>query len=130
MEQNGALSRKNAQIWDWLFQTIEIPLAEQQEFAVTAMAMGLSLSQIRALLAIVQGANASPSRSMIHRRVQAAGKAAGDVHKQLDRSCKALVLVGCLDEIFFHRRPVPVGIEPHSMVWFLGKESVDHHSST
>src|SRR5271157_3630 len=36
--------------------------------------------------------------------------------------CKALVLVGCLDEIFFHGCAVLVGVEPASMVWFLGKK--------
>ena len=40
------------------------------------------------------------------------------------------MLVGCLDEIFFHRQPVLVGIEPHSMVWFLGKKAVNHQGST
>ena len=53
---------------------------------------------------------------------QAAGEAAGRVLKQLDALCKALVLVGCLDEIFFHGRAVLVGVEPASMVWFLGKK--------
>jgi hypothetical protein len=94
------------------------------------VAMGLSHSQVRALLAILQGAKASPSRSTIHRWVKAAGIAAGEVLKQLDRSCWTLVLMGCLDEIFFHRRPVLVGIEPHSMVWFLGKKAVNHQGST
>ena len=41
---------------------------------------------------------------------------------RLDAQCKALVLVGCLDKIFFHGRPVLVGVEPASMVWFLGKK--------
>jgi DNA-directed RNA polymerase specialized sigma24 family protein len=41
-----------------------------------------------------------------------------------------LVLVGCLDEIFFHRRPVLMGVEPNSMVWFLGKKSDDRQAST
>ena len=30
------------------------------------------------------------------------------------------MLVGCLDEIFFHGRAVLVGVAPASMVWFLG----------
>jgi hypothetical protein len=124
------LRQENAQLWGWLFQTIELPAAKQQEFAVTAMAMGLSHSQIRALLAILLGAKACPGRSTIHRWVQAAGKAAGEVLKQLDRSCRELVLVGCLDEIFFHRRPVLVGIEPRSMVWFLGKKAANRQGST
>ena len=130
IRQNEALRRENDQLWDWLFQTIEFPLARQQQFAVTALAMGLSLNQILALLAILLGARAAPSRSTVHRWGQAAATAAGRVLKSLDRSCQALVLVGCLDEIFFHRRPVLVGVEPHSMVWFLGKRADDRRGST
>ena len=52
------------------------------------------------------------------------------VLKRLDGSCRALVLVGCLDEIFFHRRPVLVGVEPRSMVWFLGKKAANRQGST
>ena len=73
---------------------------------------------------------AAPSRSTIHRWGQAAGKAAGVVLKQLDHSCQTLVLVGCLDEIFFHGRPVLVGVEPRSMVWFLGKKAGNCQGST
>ena len=76
------------------------------------------------------GCQGCPSRSTIHRWVQAAGKAAGVVLKQLDHSCKTLVLVGCLDEIFFHGRPVLVGVEPQSMVWFLGKKADNCQGST
>ncbi len=94
------------------------------------MGMGFSLNQILVLLAILLGAQACPSRSTIHRWVKAAGKAAGVVLKRLDRACRVLVLVGCLDEIFFHRRPVLVGVEPHSMVWFLGKKADNHQGST
>ena len=130
MEENEARRQENTQLWDWLSQTIEFPLAKQQEFAVTAVAMGLSHSQVRVLLAILLGAKAAPSRSTIHRWVKAAGIAAGVVLKQLDRSCQTLVLVGCLDEIFFHRQPVLVGVEPHSMVWFLGKKADNHQGST
>ena len=38
--------------------------------------------------------------------------------------------VGGLDEIFFHRRPVLVGVEPTSMVWFLGQKANDRTGST
>jgi len=65
IRQNEALRRENAQLWDWLTQTIEFPLARQQQFAVTALAMGLSLNQILALLAILLGARAAPSRSTV-----------------------------------------------------------------
>ncbi len=66
------------------------------------------------------GTQVRPGRGTLGRWVQAAGIAAGRVLKHLDRQCRALVLVGCLDEIFFHGRPVLVGVEPASMTWFLG----------
>ena len=130
IQENEPLRRENVGLWEWLFRAIEFPLVKQQKFTVVALAMGLSLNQTLALLAIVLATKATPSRSTIHRWVQAAGKAAGEVLKHLDQSCKTLVLVGCLDEIFFHRQPVLVGIEPKSMVWFLGKKADNHQAST
>src|SRR5262249_58031738 len=62
--------------------------------------------------------------------VQAAARAAGAVLQRLDQAAKTLVLVGCLDEIFFHRRPVLVGVEPTSMVWFLGTKADNCQGST
>ncbi len=128
--ENEALRRENAQLWDWLFQTIEFPTAKQQAFAVTALAMGLSLNQILVLLALLLGTRAAPSRSTVHRWVQAAAKAAGAVLMRLDQAAKTCVVVGCLDEIFFHRRPVLVGVEPTSMVWFLGTKAANCQGST
>src|SRR5438094_58569 len=61
---------------------------------------------------------------------QAAGRAAGRVLKVLDARCRVLVLVGCLDEIFFHGRPVLVGVEPASMAWFLGQKAIDRTGAT
>jgi hypothetical protein len=130
IEQRESLLKENGQLWEWLDQTIELPPTKQQEFAVTASAMGLSNSQIRELMVLLLGAKASPSRSTIHRWAQAAGKAATWVLKQLDQWCKELVFTGCLDEIFFHGRPVLVGVEPYSMVWFLGKKAQNHQAST
>ena len=130
IHQNEALRRENAELWNWLFQTIEFPLLAQQKFTVVALGMGLSLDQTLVLLAILLGARAALSRSTIHRWRQAAGAAAGVVLKRLDRACRALVLVGCLDEIFFRRQPVLVGVEPMSMVWFLGKKVASHNGLT
>ncbi len=130
VRENEALRRENAQLWDWLFQTVEFPVLKQQEFTVTALGMGLSLNQNLGLLRIVLGAQAAPGRSTIHRWAQAAGDAAGVVLKELDHACSEFVQVGCLDEIFFHRQPVLVGVEPHSMVWFLGKEAENYQGST
>src|SRR5262249_59867862 len=71
-----------------------------------------------------------PSRSALHRTVQAAGRRAGRVLEALDHRCRALILVGCLDEIFFPGRPVLVGVEPASMTWFLGRRADDRTGAT
>jgi hypothetical protein len=130
IEQDQQLRRENAQLWDWLAQTIEFPPSKQREFSVTAVAMGLSLNQALVLLALLLGKQACPGRSTLHRWIKAAGLAAGRVLKSLDARCRVLVLVGCLDEIFFHGRPVLVGVEPASMTWFLGQKANDHSGTT
>jgi hypothetical protein len=48
----------------------------------------------------------------------------------LDQACRGLVVTGCFDEIFFHGKPVLVGVEPHSMAWVLGEHAVDRSGST
>src|SRR5208282_6903843 len=53
IRKNEALSRENAELWNWLFETIEFPLLKQQKFTVVALAMGLSLNQTLVLLAIL-----------------------------------------------------------------------------
>src|SRR5512135_2929223 len=128
--QNQQFRRENAQLWDWLAGTIEFPPSKQREFSVTAVAMGLSLNQVHLLLALILGKQAGPGRSTLHRGITAAGLAAGRVLKFLDARCRVLVLVGCLDEIFFHGRPVLVGVEPTSMAWFLGQKAHDRSGAT
>jgi hypothetical protein len=130
IEQNQQLRHENARLWDWRAETIEFPQSRQHEFSVTAVAMGLSLNQVLVLLTLVLGKQARPGRSTVHRWIQAAALAAGRVLKVLDAQCKTLVLVGCLDEIFFHGRPVLVGVEPASMAWFLGQKAIDRTGAT
>ncbi|MBV8084049.1 MAG: hypothetical protein JO247_04455, partial [Chloroflexi bacterium] len=130
LDQLQALRHENTQLWAWLEQTVDFPEARRQQFTITAAAMGLSLNQIGVLLAIILGAVARPGRSTLHRIVQAAGRRAGRVLAALDRQCRALILVGCLDEIFFHGRPVLVGVEPASRVWFLGTRAADRSGAT
>ena len=122
IRENQALRHENAQLRAWADQAVAFTVAIQQEFSAVAWAMGLSLLQIHVLMAVLQRRSKAPSRSTIGRWCQAAGVAAGRILKHLDAQCKALVLVGCLDEIFFHGRAVLVGVEPASMVWFLGKK--------
>src|SRR3982751_5006390 len=124
------LRLENAQLWDWLAHAIEFPPGRQREFSVTAAAMGLSLNQILVLLALILGEQARPGRSTLQRWIKAAAQAAGLVLKHFDARCKALVLVGCLDEIFFRRRVVLMAVEPTSMVWFLGHIADNRQGAT
>jgi hypothetical protein len=128
--ENQRLARENAQLWEWLEATIEFPVAKQHQFVATAAAMGLSLNQVLALLALILGRQACPGRSTLHRWIKLAGSAAGRVLKSLDARCRALVLVGCLDEIFFHGHPGLVGVEPASLTWFLGRKAADRQGAT
>jgi len=128
--ENQRLAQENVQLWRWLQETIEFPVIKQHEFVAIATAMGLSLNQVLALLALILGQRACPGRSTLHRWINFAGVAAGRVLKLLDARCRALVLVGCLDEIFFHGRPVLVGVEPLSMTWFLGSKADDRTGAT
>src|SRR5918993_3040778 len=130
IQENDYLRQEDARLWDWLAQTIEFPLGKRYEFTVTATAMGLSLNQVLVLLAILMGTQARPGRSTIQRWIKGAGQKATRVLKHLDRRCRALVLVGCLDEIFFRGRPVLVGVEPASMTWFLGNKADDRTGAT
>jgi len=130
IQENESLRQENARLWDWLAQTIEFPPDQRHEFTVTATAMGLSLNQVLVLLAIIMGTQARPGRSTIQRWIKVAGQKATHVLKHLDRRCRTLVLVGCLDEIFFRGRPVLVGVEPASMTWFLGHKADDRTGAT
>jgi hypothetical protein len=129
-QENQRLRQENAQLWDWLEQTVDFPTERRRQFTVTAAAMGLSLSQIQTLLAIVLGERAVPGRATLGRIVQAAGAAAGRVLQRLDARCRELILVGGLDEIFCGQAPVLMGVEPSSQVWFLGQLSPDRQGAT
>jgi hypothetical protein len=128
--QDRHLRHENGRLWDWLDRTIDFPPEKQREFTVTATAMGLSLSQVLALLDLLLGKHASPGRATLHRWTKHAASAATRVLKALDARCQALVLIGCLDEIFFRGRPVLVGVEPASMTWFLGQKARDRTGAT
>src|ERR1700682_227618 len=73
IEQTQQLRQENAQLWDWLAGTIEVPPSQQREFSVTAVAMGLSLNQVLVLLGLILGTPACPGRSTLHRWIKAAG---------------------------------------------------------
>ena len=67
---------------------------------------------------------------MVGRWVQAAAAQAGRLLVVLDLACQARVRVLCLDEIFLHREPVLMAIEPHSMAWMAGQRGPDRRGES
>ena len=130
LDQIQDLRRENRQLWEWLEQTIEFPKAKQRHFATVAAAMGLSSRQIARLLALLLPAALGPDHATVRRWVHQEAVKAGGLLKRLDRACKTLVMVACLDEIFFRRQPVLVAVEPQSMAWVLGQRAGDRSGPT
>jgi hypothetical protein len=130
LQENQRLRDENRQLWDWLAQTFDCPLDKRLQFVVAAAAMGLSLQQILALLAILLPADLLPSRATLGRWVQQAARHAGRLLQVLDHACRSLVVCVCLDEIFFRRQPVLMGVEPHSWAWVLGRRAPDRSGPT
>jgi hypothetical protein len=123
------LREENRQLWEALEPTIDFPPAQQRRFAVTAAALGLSGRQTTTLLALLLGARA-PRRATVGRWVLAAARQAGRVLPALDRLCQSLVVTLCLDEVFCRRRPVLVGVEPHSLACVLARRAADRRGAT
>lgn len=130
LEEVAALKEENRQLWDWLGEALDCPQDKQQQFTVTASAMGLSLTQILTLLAILLPASRLPSRATLGRWVNRSARRAGKLLAVLDKACRSLVLSLCLDEIFFHRKPVLMAIEPRSLAWVLGQRTADRSGDT
>ena len=123
--ENERLKAENAALRQAWAEAEALSEAKQRAFAGSGWAMGLSLSQIVTLFAIVLPWGAVPSRAMIGRWVQAAVAQAGRLLVVLDLACQARVRVLCLDEIFLHRAPVLMAIELHSMAWMAGQRGPD-----
>jgi hypothetical protein len=123
------LADENRQLWQTLDDAVFFGGPQQQRFAATAAALGLSLGQTRTLLACVLPA-ACPSRARLGRWVQQAARRASAVLTALDAACQTVVRTLCLDEIFFHRQTILVGVEPHSLAWVLGQRAPDRSGAS
>ena len=121
---NQRLTEENRQLWQALEDGIDFPRDRQQRFAVTAAACGVRLSTTLVLLGLLLGARA-PSRATLGRWVADAGRRAGGLLARLDGCCRTLVTALCLDEIFVQRRPILVGVEPHSRACVLAQQAPD-----
>jgi hypothetical protein len=87
--------------------------------------MGLSLTQIVPVLAIVLPMVVVPSRATVGRWVPQSAAQASRLLRVLDRACQRWVLTGGVDEIFFPRAPILMAVEPVSLVWWAGQRGPD-----
>lgn len=124
-EENERLRAENAALWQAWCEAEELSEAKQREFASSGCAMGVSLTQIVTLLAIVLPVGAVPSRATVGRWVRQTGEQASRLLAVLDRACQAWVVRLCLDEIFFHREPSLMAVEPASLAWVAGQRGPD-----
>jgi hypothetical protein len=130
LQSLAQLRDENAQLWQALEHAIDFTPAQQQHFAALAAALGLSLNQTESLLAILLPPSNRPSRATLGRWVEAAAQQAGRVLQRLDEACQPLVSQLCLDEIFCHRQPLLVGVQPHSMAWVVGQRAANCSGET
>jgi hypothetical protein len=125
-QENERLKAENEALWQAWSEAEDLRETRQREVAGSGAAMGLSLSQIATLLAITLPPGLVPSRATVGRWVQQAAAQAGRILVVLDLACQARVRVLlCLDEIFLHREPVLMAIEPDSMAWMAGQRGPD-----
>ncbi len=128
--ENEQLRTENDALWQALEEAQTLPPNKQRELASTAFAMGLSLTPIVTILAVVLSGMGVPSRATVGRWVQQSCEQAGRILAVLDEACRSRVLTLCLDEIFFHQVPVLAMVEPHSMVWVAGQRGPDRKGET
>ena len=119
------LKAENEALWQAWSETEELSESKQRELASAGSAMGLSLTQLVTLLAIVLPLRLVPSRATVGRWVQQSAQQSRRILEVLDRACQRWVLVLCLDEIFFHREPILMAVEPVSLAWLEGLRGPD-----
>jgi hypothetical protein len=130
LHEVALLRKENQELWDAYLESIDFPQDKQRQFTTTASAMGLSLSQVLALLAILLPPSRLPSRATLGRWVNHSALRAGRLLEVLDKAARPLVLSLCLDEIFFRRKAVLMAVEPHSLAWVTGQRAKDRSGET
>jgi len=97
LQENQRLASENATLRK---EAVRVSEDCQQEFAVTASAMGISITQITTLLGIVLPESRCPGRTKIGSWVKKWAIKAGEILRMVDPVCRQHVEEACLDEIF------------------------------
>src|ERR671930_2240210 len=128
--EHERLRAENEALWQAWSETEDLRESKQRELASAGSAMGLSLTPMVILLAIVWPSRLVPSRATVGRWVQQSAQHSRGILEVLDRACQRWVLVLCLDEIFCHREPILMGIEPLSLAWLAGQRGPDRRGKS
>ena len=123
--ENEQLKSENEALWQAWSETEDLSESKQRELASAGCAMGLRLTQIVVMLAIVLPSRMVPSRATVGRWVQQSAQQSRGILEVLDRACQRWVLVLCLDEIFFHQVPILMSVEPISLAWLTAQRGPD-----
>jgi hypothetical protein len=113
-----------------LDQVIDLGTQRQGQLAVLLAALGVSLNQMLRIFVFLLGTRRAPGRSSLGRWVRQAERQAGPILRVLDDHSQPLVRSLCPDEIFFHRQPALVGVEPASMALLLCQRTANRQGDT
>jgi hypothetical protein len=119
--EHERLKAEKEALWQAWSEAEDLSEAKQRELASAGSAMGLSLTQIVILLAIVVPSRLVPSRATGGRWVPQSAPPARGLLEGLDRACQRWTRVWCLDEIFVPREPILLGVAPRSLAWLAGQ---------
>lgn len=128
--ENEQRKAENAARWQAWSETEALRESTQRELASAGAAMGLRLTQMVILWAIVLPSRLVPSRSTVGRWVPHSAQPSRGLLEVLDRACQRWVLVWCLEEIFLHREPSLMAVEPVSLAWLAGQRGPDRSGAS
>jgi hypothetical protein len=130
LAENQRLRQQLAQAEQRADDGIDLGKQRQKQLATHASALGLSYTQTEDLLAVLLPADRVPDHATIGRWVGQAARQAGNLLRVLDQASQPRAQTLCLDEIFFHGRPVLVAVEPASMALLLCRRAANRQGQT
>jgi hypothetical protein len=130
LAENQRLRQQLAQVQQHAADAIDLSKERQKQLATKASALGLSYTQTEELLAVLLPADRVPDHATIGRWVGQAARRAANLLRVLDQASQSHARTLCLDEIFFHGRPVLVAVEPASMAVLLCQRVANRQGQT
>lgn len=128
-QQLADVSARCVQLQCSLAAAVVVDQDKQAEFAATGQAVGVSLSAVHVLLAVILG-HATPSRAELGRFSHAAGVRAGTLLAVLDRHSRSRARQVAADEIFSGRKPILMTVDQDSLCWLGGRLADNRNGET